>query len=111
MLGTYTALCGYTAGPQGGITPDPESMWELPGNESWLKTAKDIAVTLSDGSSSRISSGTELRLTAVNDSCAAYETRDGQRGTFALTYDPEEDIWLADGQKETDAFIGLPYRK
>jgi len=111
ILGSYDAVCCYTAGPQGGLTPDPERGWELQNNESWLKTAKDIAVTLSDGSDSRLSAGTEILLTGAGTDYAAYKTRDGQHGRISLSYDSAAEQWLVDGIGENSAFVGLPYKK
>lgn len=111
VLGTYTGFCRYTAGPQGGLALHPESGWELQNNESWLKTAKDVPVILSDGSSGHLSSGTEIRLTTISADFAVYETRDGYSGRFDLRYDSESKQWLAAGIDENSAFVGLPYKK
>lgn len=111
ILGTYKGFCRYTAGPQNGLTPDPTGGWELQNNESWLKTAKDMDVTLSDGSSGCLSSGTEIRLLTIAVDHAVYETRDGSQGRIAIDYDSEGKQYVVAGQQESSAFVGLPYKK
>ena len=111
ILGTYKGLCRYTAGPQGGLTPDPQTGWELQDNDSWLKTAKDIPVILPDGSGSHLSAGTEIRLTAISEKFAVYETRDGHSGRIAIRYDSAAKQWMVADTNENSAFVGLPYKK
>lgn len=110
VLGTYMGLCRYTAGPQGGLTPDPESGWELRNNDAWLKTAKDIPVMLPDGSGGLLSAGTEIRLTGISDKFATYETREGHSGSIAIRYDSSEKQWMVADVNENSAFVGLPYK-
>lgn len=111
ILGTYEGVCRYTAGPQGGLTPDPDSGWELQNNDSWLKTAKDMNVVLPDGGTGRLSSGTEIRLLCITMDHVLYETRDGSQGRIAIDYDGDAKEYLVAGTPESNAFMGLPYKK
>ena len=108
VLGTYGGKRDFAVNDQGLIAPVEGSVWSFEGNETWLKTVKELPVAL-EGVGSVLPAGTELSLTGFDGDTAYFVTKEGTAGTILLEKNDSFWGWLIDGVEETEYFENLPY--
>ena len=77
---------------------------------TWLTVKTALPVTLSGGSSSSLSVGTQIRLTATDgESWVSYTDKNGGEGTIQVERNGEYWGWNINGAADTTYFESLPY--
>ena len=97
ILGQYTGTRPFSDGPNGTLSPAYGSRWDLRGNQKYIRTSADLVFSLPEGGSSRLISGTSLRIISFDGESVSFETEDGVKGSFSVTHS-ENGVLLVGGK-------------